>query len=510
MRSSGILKNLNQPNANLPVVIDRIPKLCASRNELRAGDRLVFIKSPRNKAIGGKISSTQQSLLNEEGGHSQACHTGFVVNINGELKLAHLMGRGFCLESLNDPDAEFSNKYLKMTTMVFRPTKHVEELNRHLSDLVAERLHHEEGGHESPMLNEDGYFLLDNAEERANLNTEANRALENKKLRDRVGEGLKHLRQKFKLKWSVTVAIRSFLHRLVASLRLVNTDPDKKYVASHDTLQDTVIAKDSICSKYDADTYVSAANRMTKEDPQHRNFRSVYMNASTLTTPKTLWAYLARNFNYDYFVMPHVGAEILDKIAEKIRFEIDRLSLSKNVKAQDKAQQLVDLLANFNRESYTDELRASIRLLQEAKPILLLNTGTGAKTPLSYKNVMRFAREQGIYPEHIHRHVVEPQPHQVTELAKQHYGYSHTQAKRYSRYRRLGFSDREAKFECNNHPDFGDWFKLSPGRNIALTCTIVGFFAWVLPRGLARAHEVTKRNASLPQDDLEGKVEYVL
>lgn len=498
MRSSGIIKNLQ-----LPEVIDRIPKLCASPDELRAGDRLIFIKSPRNRAIGGKITTTQQSMLNEEGAHSEACHTGFVVNIDGKLKLAHLVGDGFFLESLDDPQAKYVGKYLSKTTIVFRPTKHVEKLNQHLTELVMERLEHESQDHNEHLMRESDNLddMLFSIEDRHVQNQRENLEAHKKKLRERIAESVKNLKHKFQLQWSAGVAIRSFIHRLVSSLRLVNRNPDRKIETRWSELPDTVIAKDSICSKYDADTFVSAANRMTKADPLHRNYRSIFNNASTLTTPKTLWAYLARNFNYDYLIMPHARDKIFSSIVEKIQIEIARLAALSNPQSQSKARELSDLIDHFNKAEYQDDLLASIGLLKVAKPILLKNTGSGVRTPQSYKNVMRYARQQGIYPEHIHRNVVDPVRHGVTQLAREHYGYGYGQAKQYSRYRRLGFSDKEARFECASQPEFGDWYKLSPGRNIALTCTVVGFFAWVLPRGLWCAHQVKKRNAMLPHDE---------
>ena len=132
-------------------------------------------------------------------------------------------------------------------------------------------------------------------------------------------------------------------------------------------------------------------------------------------------------------------------------------------------------------------------------PALKINTGNNVKTPTSYKNVLRYAESQGLYESYFRDHFVfNSAGNDLTEQAKLLYDYNDEQAHLYSEFRKLGYSDQEARFECR--PNFCDWYKLSPYRNIAASITVLPFLFWSLPYGLnrvkkAQAHNVVHENA---------------
>lgn len=69
---------------------------------LQAGDIIITYQNPRHGSLSDSVVSSFQSLWNEEGGHHNAEHGAFVIEVDGKLKLAHLLSKGFVIEDLNN------------------------------------------------------------------------------------------------------------------------------------------------------------------------------------------------------------------------------------------------------------------------------------------------------------------------------------------------------------------------------------------------------------------------
>ena len=452
--------------------IDKIPHYCTGPERLQAGDILIFDHAPkipgRAKNHSAYFTVQQQGLLNETGGHSQAVHAGFIVNTDDGLKLAHLVGDGFMLDDL-DTESENYSKFLNRTTHIYRPRKHREAIAAELAEIVK--------GLELGR----GAKLLDQAREHRTAKNAAAR-----------------------VKWQATVGIRSFVTRLLGSLKIINHHPENIYVEGDKPLPENVISKESICSRFVADAYISACNRLTNRNPEKFNFRLFFMNLSQHTVPKTLQAYLYRNTTFDYFVMPHsrLNKGVYEKLKELVMWEINRMNPVPHTNdlnhlltaVERKGLDLMACLRQFDERAHSKEdlMRRSIALIKELLPILKRNTGLGLVTPGSYRRIMKFAKNEGIFSDNFKYDLHDRSEDKIRKLAQQQYSFNKPLAKLYRNYRRIGYSDEEAKFECK--PSYGDWFKISPVRNALITCTFIGFFAWVLPHGLARASQARKRN----------------
>jgi hypothetical protein len=217
------------------------------------------------------------------------------------------------------------------------------------------------------------------------------------------------------------------------------------------------------------------------------------MNISSLTPPKALQAYLYRNSNYEYLVMPHARHKLYAELRAVIVREIERLNQEVLLAGRAKGAALQRALDEFEAAMPEgDMMKQSISLLTHLAPILRHNTGNHLITPGSYRRVMAFAKNEGIYPEYLTNKLHDRSEDKVKNLARKYYGFNPVLAQLYAKCRKIGLTDEEAKFECK--PTFGDWFKLAPARNIALTCSVIGFFAWVLPRGVTRVKAVQARN----------------
>ncbi len=87
-----------------------------------------------------------------------------------------------------------------------------------------------------------------------------------------------------------------------------------------------------------------------------------------------------------------------------------------------------------------------------------------------------------------------------TESAKQYYKYNNQQATLYTQYRKLGYSDVEARFECE--PAFGKWLQLNPSRNVAAVFLGVLPFLGGCLYGLWRTQKAKSRNAKLGKGEV--------
>lgn len=450
--------------------IGKLPLFCEGPESLQAGDILIFNYNPESRRLdsGGFMTVHNQGYMNESGGHRTSVHAGFIVQTDEGLRLAHVLGSGFLLDELDC-------KFLKRTVHIYRPRKFQHEIAEQLNELVAEHLNDQKPTEEIDDVNS---LLLEAPERRV----------------DKV----RRIAKKFK--WDTTVAIRALVHRIFTSLMLKNRNPLKLEVDNDVKFPDNVISEQTICSKYVADSYISACHRMTNSSrPQqgdhHQvpNFRAFLMNISSLTPPKALQAYLYRNSNYGYLVMPHTRHELYAGLRAKIFIEIERLKHEVLIAARLKGAALQRALDEFEAsEPDADMMKRCIALLKVLSPILKHNTGNHLVTPTSYRNVIAFAKNEGIYPEYLDYDLHDRHEGKIKTLAQKYYNFNPALAKLYQKSSQIGLSDEEAKFECK--PTFGDWFKLSPARNIALTCTVIGFFAWVLPHGLSRVKSTEARN----------------
>ena len=445
--------------------IDKIPKFCAGPDELQAGDLLIFNSVPwhinSRQASGTTFTVTPQGILNERGGHNLAEHTAFVVETDDGLKLAHVIADGFIISDLHpnpdiDPETDPYSKYLKRTANVYRPRKKFQKaLADELKQIVKEVDHDKE----------------------ARL-----RAAPKTKLKAKASA----------IKWEAGVAVTSFLSRLVGPLRIADEDPYNMTLAPGETLPENIIDERSICSKFVAEAYISACNRMSNKDGIR--YSKLLMNIKKWTVPKTLQAYLYRNSNYDFLVMPHDALKLYDNLMAIIVDEIVRLKSDKLPAAKQKGFDLEMGMINADKKfaDTKDLMQKSIALLKEVLPILKRNTRHNIATPKSYSRVMNFAKEHGIYSNNFEHDLHDRSEGKVRQLAKDKYHFNDALAGLYRNYKRIGYSDEEARFECK--PSFGEWFKLSPVRNILLSCTGLGFLFWVLPRGWARTYEAKVRN----------------
>lgn len=458
--------------------IDKSPVMCTGPEDLLPGDILIFNHNPaaRNLDSGGFMTLHNQTFLNERGGHRTSVHSGFIIDTPTGKKLAHVVGKGLFIDDLD-------NKFLKRTVHVYRPRKYRNELAAALKAIVDD--------HSDAHSNDDEGKVEDISNMSELLEPVEVRREQINKLKEKVN----------KFRWDVSVAIRSLIHRIFTSIMIVNNNPFSMDAPVEEKLPDNVISRNTICSKYVADTYIAACNRMSNEFNRNAdnnqikvNYSSYYMNISSLTPPKALQAYLYRNTNYDYLVLPHTRDQLYTKLKGVIQTEINRLKHKFLRIHHRKAEQLERALADFEKlPSQPDMMQQSIALLKVLSPILKYNTGGGFVTATSYKRVMAFANSEGIYSDYIDYDLHDKREgKKYRELAQTYYNFNPALAELYRGYRRKGYSDEEAKFECK--PSFGDWFKLCPARNIFLTCTVIGFFAWVLPHGLRREAAAKRRN----------------
>lgn len=447
----------NRNNNNNKVEINRTPLICKNLSDLKAGDIVLFNASTRHKHIVDKFTIAQQSILNEEGAHKDVTHAGFIVEVDGFKKLAHVVGEGFFLTEIDPASPQYNadDRYLKY----FKRTMHV--------------------------------YSLRNNKKFANHN----RTWITQRLNVIAHSFQTSSHQQQSLKWRLWVAITSAIYKVFTSLRYTFTDyretlhGDPSWVP-----QPEAVGQNTVCSRLVPDAFIMASQMHSQDQLATTNHHMRNMNISPFTLPSTLLAYLYRNRRYDYSVKPECN-DLLNDLLGVIDTEMTRLGNDKNPLANKKANDMRVIINDFKvLPQGQDEMQWCIKLLKALYPVISINTGYGFKTPTSFTNIMSYARAQGIYHDYITKELVDRKDGKYSTLAQLHYQFGVNQSKCYSRYRGMGYSDQEAKFEANNNASFGDWYTLSPVRNIALTATVVGFFFYVLPRGLHRAYQVRARN----------------
>ncbi len=273
-------------------------------------------------------------------------------------------------------------------------------------------------------------------------------------------------------RWKMTSAIRAAFRRLLTSLGLHYHDPRENLVPDDDIPTAGVVSKRTVCSRFGADSYINACHNLSSTN--HINYRMKYMNISGLTLPKTLQAYLYRNRHYDYYVVPccrNLFFTLTALISSECASLRGKRSSKNNLIKADQIDAIIEKYCNLRAHDNTrDEMQDCIAMLQEARPVMLADC---AGKPAYYRNIMAFAKEQGIYEEYMTNTLLPgKRTNKLSQLAEQYYYPG--EPKRsvlYSRYRGLGYSDQEAKFEACDKATFGDWFKISPIRNTLLSLT---------------------------------------
>lgn len=454
---------LLQPRKKL---VDKTPACCEGPEHFQAGDILVFNINPNHAQSGASSTAFAQKMMNNQGGHKDSVHTAFVVEVKKdakesktvekkELKIAHLRHQGFVLSDAAD---------IKTVTHVYRPRVHQKEMAAELSHLVE--------------TNADSF--------------------------------------KDNLRWTQCASFYSFSTRLFYAVGIKNEDPNS--TKAEQPVPVSAISTSSICSKFVAESYITAANALTSRDAAKHKYGQDLMNVDTDTVPKTLQAYLYRCSNYSYSIMPShdMRGKLLPKLFELVETEIQRLNTckpwtqAKTAKSRQKAGELRAALDAFQTQDDKTEVKTDIKLdnavkndFENAKrflvsilPILKINTGKNVWTPTSYTNVVNFAKSQGLYPYYFENDLqFNPNSTDLSAEAKEAHHYDDKFAALNSNYRKLGYSAEEADFECR--PSFCKWLAINPRRNIAAGITVLPFLFFSVPYGLYRVNQAENRNEQM-------------
>lgn len=434
-----------------PVKIDKIPACCPDPLSFQAGDIIIFNINLNHPHPQKHNTVAMQKLLNNTGGHKDAVHAAFIIEINDKKQMVHLRGNGFVLE-------EIAADSIRTVAHVYRPRIHQKEIAAELSQIVKE--------------NQDIFAS--------------------------------------QLKWKYSVTLSTFLRRFINALGVKDENPEARKLAHPETKPSPkdYISKKSICSKFLAQSYAASCYELSKQHPEHASYRHDLMNINTNTIPKTLQSYLYRCSNYDYFVMPHAEhrGQLTVNLLKRIQEEINHLhAKQKNDLITLKAENLQSILNQFedNKEEKTPDIVADFNrakaLLKEVVPLLKINTGKNLKTPGSFTRVMDYASKQGLYAYYFENDLYfNSKSCDLLEEAKRYYGYDAKLAGLYSDYRQAGYSDVEARFECE--PSFGKWVQLSPRRNTAAAVLVAPFLLVSVPLGLWRTHQADERKERLVEE----------
>jgi len=68
---------------------------------LKAGDILIMAQNPRSLTFNGRATNALQFVLDEDEGQNNTENAALVIEENGSLKVAHLLGVGFVIEDIN-------------------------------------------------------------------------------------------------------------------------------------------------------------------------------------------------------------------------------------------------------------------------------------------------------------------------------------------------------------------------------------------------------------------------
>lgn len=423
----------------MPLV--KLPTTLAERSAgLQAGDIILFTMNPHRSSKAATASDEFvklfQSFVNGSNGHKNIYHAGFVVEVDGKLMMAHLELDKFKFTELSEyPE--------KRTTVVYRIR---DEAKRHA---MAGQL--------------------------------------NAIMREKKDGILKKVRFRW---WMI---VEDWIRRMGNALGFLNTkiEPSKA-----PTTKEHPIQKNSICTDVIIDCFTEAARRLDVGQPTSQT-RDDYMNITPHAMLKTLQSYLHNNINYDCYIFPHKNNQY-DKLDDVVHHEIERLSKSKNKRAQRKAEKLNAAVSAYATEvnqepKMTDPYRQALCLVKHIMPALRMNTGLGFAVPHSYKAVIRMAKSQGIYPEYCEPTTTEESSAAIEQGFRES-NYTDKEKHVYNLYRKRGFSQEEAVYQAR--PNKTTWREANPRLTYLSTYGLFGLMAVSLYRQAKIANTV-KRNKAL-------------
>ena len=401
-----------------PVKIPRaIPMDSTGLNDLKPGDIVFFTMRPKRRSklatASDEFVKLFQSFVQGDNGHKNTDHNGFVIEEdytdNGvtktRLRIVHLT-----FETKHDNTAQDKLSHFK----VWDPAAFMKGRNTLI------------------------YRIKDDADRQA-LAAE---------LKTLLAEKRAALKEKLKFKWWVIV--EAWLRRMVNPVRFYNkkvTQPQK-------------IEGPSICPEFVARSFIEASRRL--EEKGKGAYRSKYMNIAPCNLLKSMQSYLHSNTNYDCFAGLASNNGYKELVAE-INKQADRLEAVTGLKSQKslaKASAIRSALYDFEKtHPACDEYQKAVYLLKAVMPILKQNTGTGMGEAKSYQAVKALAKSQSIYPEFYAVNAV-PETAASIDSYLDELKYTDKQKRVYHKYRRLGYSDRAARFEAN--PSVMSWAENNP------------------------------------------------
>ena len=271
-----------------------------------------------------------------------------------------------------------------------------------------------------------------------------------------------------KVRWTNMISAFSFVRRIVNAIgiretRIATLNNVKNYgtiIDIHDSEPDFVVQKHSICSKFIVDLYVAGCYRLAKKLGFHKEYlRNMLMNITSFTVPKTLQSYLYRCSNYDYLIMSNedsrsnMCAQVFDVLYK------NRIVVDDEYTGSSKSNDANAVLTDFTR----------CALILKRLTVLYQTKQLDKKIYLEVFNIVKM---DGLYKDYFLNDLHFDNA-DLSYVAKSIYGYNNHVSTIYSDYRKLGFSDEEARFECE--PNFCDWLGMNPRRNIVAGVFVLPF-----------------------------------
>ena len=207
--------------------------------------------------------------------------------------------------------------------------------------------------------------------------------------------------------------------------------------------------------------YHEASQTLTNSDENtaKKDYISYFMNSDPFTTKHDLKNYLYNNINFQYLLFPG-KKNISHELITLIQQEQARLEKENTEKSKQKAKLIKSKLDQIQGEinSQQDEVTKCIKLLKRMLPLLRINTGFGIKTPTSYLKVLDFARKHSLDSYYFDNDLINSSNDVFPCPAVVKYGYNPILGKLYKKYRKQGYSDEEARFECEPSVTAWDFF----------------------------------------------------
>src|SRR3989338_2167685 len=255
--------------------------------------------------------------------------------------------------------------------------------------------------------------------------------------------------------------------------------------------------------------YHEASQALTNcdENTEKKDYVSYFMNSDFFTITHDLQNYLYNNVNFQYLLSPG-KKNIFQDLHDLIQQEQTRLEKENNSISKYKANLIESALDEMQGKTnfQQNEVEKCINLLKRTLPHLRINTGFGIKTPTSYLKVLDFAKKHSLDSRYFDDDLVsyldddlslQPKSYsyrEIKNLAAGKYGYNPILSKLYKKYRKQGYSDEEARFECE--PSVTAWLKLHSKASWALGLSTfgLGFLFGSLPHAIQRTQETKTKN----------------